>query len=74
MSWDETCSRCGNDLLWWRSRSGYRVCMRCCPDPLSALETLARRGPQASCRRCSAGNSTRGERTGGDDVRMVSLG
>jgi hypothetical protein len=44
VSWDETCSRCGNSLLWWRSRSGYRVCMVCCPDPLAALETLARRG------------------------------
>ena len=45
MSWDDTCSLCGNDLLWWRSRTGYRVCMRCYPDPLGALEILARRGP-----------------------------
>jgi hypothetical protein len=43
MHGDETC-HCGNRLLWWRSRSGYRVCMTCCPDPLRALEILARRG------------------------------
>jgi hypothetical protein len=41
---DDTCSVCGNQLLWWRSRSGYRVCMTCNPDPVTALETLARRG------------------------------
>jgi hypothetical protein len=41
---DDTCGRCGNSLFWWRSRSGYRVCMHCCPDPLDALEVLARRG------------------------------
>jgi hypothetical protein len=44
MSWDDTCSRCGNDLLWWRSKSGVRVCMRCYDDPLGALEILARYG------------------------------
>jgi hypothetical protein len=42
--WDDTCSVCGNQLMWWRSRSGYRVCMPCNPDPLAALEILARRG------------------------------
>jgi hypothetical protein len=41
---DETCSVCGNQRFWWRSRSGYLVCMRCHPDPFDALETLARRG------------------------------
>jgi hypothetical protein len=39
----DQCSRCGNLLLWWKSRSGYRVCMNCCRDPLEALEVLARR-------------------------------
>jgi hypothetical protein len=33
MVWEETCGRCGNDLFWWRSRSGYRVCMRFVPTP-----------------------------------------
>src|SRR5262245_7053124 len=42
--WRDTC-HCGNSLFWWRSRSGYRVCMRCCRDPLGALETLGRRIP-----------------------------
>jgi hypothetical protein len=41
--WDDACSRCGNALLWWRSRTGYRVCMTCTPDPLEALAVLARR-------------------------------
>jgi hypothetical protein len=44
MRWGETCSRYGNALWWWRSRTGYRIGMACCPDPFSALETLARRG------------------------------
>jgi hypothetical protein len=44
MAWEETCSRCENTLLWWRSRTGYRVCMVCGPDPFTALEILARRG------------------------------
>jgi hypothetical protein len=39
------CGVCGNQLLWWRSRSGLRVCMRCYQDPFSALETLSRRIP-----------------------------
>jgi len=63
MSWEDTCSRCGNDLLWWRSRSGYRVCMQCSPDPLEALEVLARRGQpgaitQVQGWRAAAGSST----------------
>jgi hypothetical protein len=41
----EACGVCGNTLFWWRSRSGYLVCMRCCPDPWGALETLGRRVP-----------------------------
>lgn len=41
---DDTCGLCGNQLFWWRSRSGYRVCMKCNADPFDALETLARRG------------------------------
>jgi hypothetical protein len=44
MSWDDVCGVCGNDQFWWTSKSGYKVCMRCCPDPYSALEVLARRG------------------------------
>jgi hypothetical protein len=40
----DTCSVCGNSLFWWRSRTGYRVCMRCGRDPFEALEVLARRG------------------------------
>jgi hypothetical protein len=51
MSWAETCSRCGNDRLWWRSRTGYLVCMVCARDPLDALETLARRASTAVVRR-----------------------
>jgi hypothetical protein len=45
MTWAETCGRCGNELFWWRSRSGYRVCMCCARDPLHALEVLAQRLP-----------------------------
>jgi hypothetical protein len=44
LMFDETCGLCGNQLFWWRSRSGYQVCMTCHPDPLAALEILARRG------------------------------
>jgi hypothetical protein len=32
---------CHNALLWWPSRTGRRVCMVCCSDPLQALEVLA---------------------------------
>jgi hypothetical protein len=28
-----------NRMLWWRSRTGRRVCMVCHPDPLDALGT-----------------------------------
>src|SRR5262245_51095593 len=38
----DTCSRCGNALLWWRSRSGLRICMRCYPDAWDALAVLAK--------------------------------
>ena len=41
--WDDSCGRCGNSRLWWRSRMGYLVCMVCSKDPLAALEVLARR-------------------------------
>jgi hypothetical protein len=34
---------CGSRRCW-RSRTGQRVCMRCCPDPLQALESLVRNG------------------------------
>jgi hypothetical protein len=44
MTWEETCGRCGNTSRWWPSRSGYKVCRLCHPDPLMALEILARRG------------------------------
>jgi hypothetical protein len=46
MGWEDVCGGCGNDnaALWWRSRFGYKVCLVCCPDPYTALETLARRG------------------------------
>jgi hypothetical protein len=43
-TWDNACSCCGHDVLWWRSRSGDQVCVRCAADPLAALEILARRG------------------------------
>ena len=43
--WDERCGICGNGLLWWRSRSGYRVCYQCCRDPWEVLECLGRRVP-----------------------------
>jgi hypothetical protein len=36
----EICPICGNILLWWRSRTGMRVCMVCHPDPLEALAML----------------------------------
>ena len=40
----ETCGICGNDRYFWTSKTGYRVCMSCSgPDPLAALELLARR-------------------------------
>jgi uncharacterized Zn finger protein (UPF0148 family) len=51
---DDTCSMCGNQLFWWRSKTGYRVCMVCDPDPLAALETLARRGTPGLVRRVQA--------------------
>lgn len=34
------CPRCSNTLLWWRSRTGRRVCMVCHADPLKALQQL----------------------------------
>jgi hypothetical protein len=40
----ETCGVCDNQVFWWRSRSGYQICMACSPDPWAALEVLARRG------------------------------
>jgi hypothetical protein len=45
MNWGEQCGICGNLLIWWRSKSGYRVCMRCHPQALSALACLGRRVP-----------------------------
>jgi hypothetical protein len=55
MSWADTCGVCGNDLFWWRSKVGnYLVCMRCAPDPVQALELLARRGPPGLIRRVQA--------------------
>ena len=39
-----SCPLCGSNR-WWYSRMGQCVCMRCCPDPLQALEVLAREGP-----------------------------
>lgn len=50
----ETCTRCGNSLLWWRSKTGYLVCMVCCRDPLEALEVLARRESPAAVRQVQA--------------------
>jgi len=50
-SWAETCGVCGNTLLWWRSKSGYRVCMICARDPMAALEVLARRASPAAVTR-----------------------
>jgi hypothetical protein len=47
MSLAETCGVCGNDRFWWRSKSGYQVCMRCARDAFAALELLARRRPGA---------------------------
>jgi hypothetical protein len=40
ISWDETYGICGNRLLWWRSRSGFRVCMTCCPDPWRRFKAM----------------------------------
>jgi hypothetical protein len=55
---DDTCGVCGNQLFWWRSRSGYRVCMTCHPDPLAALEILARRGRPGMVQQVQAWRST----------------
>jgi hypothetical protein len=38
-----SCPRCGR-RRWWRLRTGQRICMRCCPDPLQALASLVRNG------------------------------
>jgi hypothetical protein len=39
----EICGRCANTGRWWRSKTGYMVCMVCTPDVWDALEVLARR-------------------------------
>jgi hypothetical protein len=41
-TWPDTCS-CGS-TRFWLSRSGYKICFDCCPDPFSGLTVLARRG------------------------------
>jgi hypothetical protein len=35
------CPVCGG-VMWWRSRTGARVCAGCFPDPLDALDALTR--------------------------------
>jgi hypothetical protein len=50
-----TCSQCGNTLLWWRSRTGHRLCMRCHPDPWQALEALLRAMAQGCAEVAEAG-------------------
>jgi hypothetical protein len=63
MRWTETCSVCGNDRLWWRSRSGYLVCMVCCRDPLAPLAVLARRASTAAVTRVQTWRQAAEERT-----------
>jgi hypothetical protein len=36
----EIASRLEFKLLWWRSRSGFRVCMTCCPDPWRRFKAM----------------------------------
>jgi hypothetical protein len=43
--WQDTCSRCGNTVFWWRSSAGYKVCYVCHRDVFDALECLGRRVP-----------------------------
>jgi hypothetical protein len=50
-----TCSQCGNTLLWWRSRTGHRLCMRCHPDPWQALEAFLRAMAQGCAEVAEAG-------------------
>jgi hypothetical protein len=38
------CPVCGG-IVFWRSRTGARVCARCYPAPLEALGALTRRTP-----------------------------
>src|SRR5215472_14132661 len=45
----DVCPQCGNALLWWRSRTGQLVCIRCYPDPLDALSTLGWEQPTCWC-------------------------
>jgi hypothetical protein len=54
MSWDDTCGVCGNTVLWWPSKMGFKICMVCCRDPLDALEVLARRASTAAVREVQA--------------------
>jgi hypothetical protein len=48
--WTDTCSLC-NQSRFWPSRSGYKVCYVCNPNPLQALIILARRGSVGAIRR-----------------------
>jgi hypothetical protein len=41
----EVCGVCGQDGWWWRSKTGERVCLKCWPHCMDALEVLARRRP-----------------------------
>jgi hypothetical protein len=41
-----TCLVCGGSR-WWRSRTGARVCQRCYPDAMEALQILAHRAQRA---------------------------
>ena len=66
MSWVETC-HCGNDVLWWRSKTGYQVCMRCTPDVFQALEVLARRGRPGLVREVQSWGLQDAEASDGDD-------
>lgn len=49
-SWADTCGIC-DGTRFWPSKSGYKVCYTCNPDPLAALVILARRGSVGAIRR-----------------------
>jgi hypothetical protein len=50
VNWADTCGLC-DGTRFWPSKSGYKVCFTCHPDPLQALIILARRASVGAIRR-----------------------